>query len=154
MEYILAPKSGSCIFCDFPKRDRHREDLVLAVRDRAFVCLNKYPFAAGHILVVPKAHVSDLDALTPDDHAMFFDLVRDASRALREVVRCEGMNIGINLGRAGGAGIADHLHAHVVPRWSGDSNFMPVIAGVRVMPEYLDQTWARLRPHFELLERR
>jgi ATP adenylyltransferase len=152
MEYILGPKNGPCIFCEFPKRARFREDLVLAVRGRAFVCLNKYPFAAGHILVVPNSHVADLDALSPEEHSAFFDLVRDASKALREAVRCDGMNIGINLGQAGGAGIADHLHAHAVPRWAGDSNFMPVIADTRVMPEYLDATWHRLRPFFQPLE--
>lgn len=147
MEYILGPKDGPCIFCEFPKRARHREDLVLAVRERAFVCLNRYPFTAGHLLIAPLQHASSLDAL--EHMGELFDLVRDASRALREAVRCDGLNVGINLGVSAGAGIADHLHVHVVPRWRGDMNFMPVIAGARVMPEHLDDAWRRLRPAFE-----
>jgi len=153
MEYILAPKgAGGCIFCAFPSRDTHREDLVLAVRERAFVCLNRYPFTAGHLLVVPRTHVADLSSLENAEYADFCGLLRDAASVLRAHIKCDGMNIGMNLARAAGAGIDDHLHAHVVPRFGGDTNFMPVIADVRVMPEYLDETWKRLRPHFESLE--
>lgn len=149
MEYILGAKSGECIFCAFPSRTTHREDLVLTVREHAFVCLNKYPFTAGHLLVAPKRHVADLADLTPDENAALFGLVRETAGILRKVTRSEGMNIGVNLGTSGGAGIAEHVHVHLVPRWAGDSNFMPVVAGARVMPEYLDESWKRLAAAFE-----
>jgi ATP adenylyltransferase len=103
-------------------------------------------------MVVPTRHVSDLGELTPDEHAALFELVRASCSALRVAVRAEGLNVGLNLGAAAGAGIAEHLHVHVVPRWRGDHNFMPVIADVRVMPEALDATWAHLEPFFRPLD--
>lgn len=148
MQYILGPKSGECIFCAFPARCTHREDLVLAVREHGFVCLNKYPFTAGHLLVAPKRHVADITQLDEQENRALFDLVRETAGILRKSTRCEGMNIGLNLGTSGGAGIAEHVHVHLVPRWAGDSNFMPVIADTRVMPEHLDETWKRLEPLF------
>jgi ATP adenylyltransferase len=149
MEYILGEKPKECIFCSFPGRKTYREDLVLVVQPFAFVCLNKYPFAPAHVLVVPRRHVSNLEDLADEEYSALMALVRDSARAVKKAVRPEGMNIGFNLGHAAGAGIAEHLHAHAVPRWVGDSNFMPVIAGTRVMPEYLDQTWAKLRVVFD-----
>lgn len=148
MEYILGAKSGECIFCAFPSRNTHREDLVLTVRDSGFVCLNKYPFAASHLLVAPRRHVADITDLTPEENAALFALVRESAGILRKATRCEGMNIGMNLGTSGGAGIAEHVHVHIVPRWAGDSNFMPVVADTRVMPEHLDEAWKRLEPAF------
>ncbi|HEY1955725.1 MAG TPA: HIT domain-containing protein [Polyangiaceae bacterium] len=141
MEYILGPKGGECVFC----RD---SDLVLARRASAFVCLNKYPFAAGHLLVVPTRHVSDLGELEDGEADEFFRLVRESVARLRAAVSPDGVNVGMNLGKAAGAGIAEHLHAHVVPRWNGDTNFMPVIADLRAMPEYLQDTKKRLLSHF------
>jgi ATP adenylyltransferase len=149
MEYILGDKPKHCIFCAFPERRTWREDLVLVVQPFAFVCLNRYPFAPGHLLVVPRRHASDLDDLAPEEHAALFALQRDAIRALKKAVSPEGLNVGMNLGKVAGAGIAEHLHAHVVPRWNGDTNFMPVVADTRVMPEHLDATWAKLRVAFE-----
>ena len=151
MEYILAKKSDECVFCAFPARGAasFREDLVLVVQPHAFVCLNRFPFASAHLLVIPRRHVSALEELEGDEYAALMTLLRDSVAALKAAVKPDGVNIGFNLGKAAGAGIADHLHAHVVPRWVGDSNFMPVIAGARVMPEYLDDAWKTLRPHFE-----
>ena len=152
MDYILALKERKgCIFCAFPERgpEHFREDLVLVVQPHAFVCLNLYPFAAGHLLVVPRKHVSKLSDLTDEEYDAFMRLLRDTVAVVDSANRPEGMNLGMNLGRAGGAGIADHLHAHVVPRWNGDSNFMPVIGDTRVMPEHMDATWLRMRPAFE-----
>lgn len=151
MEYILGKREDSCIFCAFPARATHREDLVLCVREHAFVCLNRYPFASSHLLVVPRRHVSALEDLSADEYDATMRLVRDATVALKAAVKPSGVNVGFNLGKSAGAGIADHMHAHVVPRWDGDTNFMPVLADVRVMPEHLDQSWERLRPHFERL---
>jgi ATP adenylyltransferase len=150
MEYILGKKGPTCIFCDFAAAppESYREKLVLLVQPLALVCLNKYPFAASHLLVAPRAHVSDLEALEPDAYDATMRLVRETTVRLRRATNAEGMNVGINLGRAAGAGIEGHIHAHAVPRWSGDSNFMPVVADVRVMPEHLDQTWQRLVPYF------
>ena len=148
MDYILGPKADECIFCVFPARETHRSDLVLAVTPHAFVVLNRYPFAAGHLLVVPRRHVADLGDLTDDEADALFRMLRFTVARLRESTAPQGINVGFNLGKAAGAGLADHLHAHVVPRWEGDTNFMPVLGGVRVMPEHLDATWLRLSPHF------
>ncbi len=150
MEYILGSKGGTCIFCDFASapRETYREKLILVVQPHALVCLNKYPFAAAHLLVAPRRHCPDISDLPPEEYDATMRLVRDAVVRLRRATNAEGMNVGINLGRAAGAGIEEHVHAHAVPRWSGDSNFMPVVADVRVMPEHLDQTWQRLAPHF------
>ena len=150
MEYILGPKAGEgCIFCEFPERDRHREDLVLAVTREAFICLNRYPFAAGHLLVIPRRHASDLGELGEEESDALFRLVRTTVARVKKAVSPQGVNVGMNLGKAAGAGIAEHLHVHVVPRWDGDTNFMPVLSDVRVMPEHLDATWARFAPFFE-----
>ena len=150
MEYIEAPKGGPCIFCDFAAapRDAYRQKLVLLVQPRALVCLNRYPFTPSHILVAPLRHVARLDELGPEEYADTMALVRDCAARLTRATGAEALNVGMNIGKAAGAGIADHLHAHVVPRWSGDNNFMPVIADMRVMPEYMDEAWLRLRPFF------
>jgi len=150
MDYILGPKGGPCIFCDFAASppSEYREKLVLVVQEHALVCLNKYPFSASHLLVAPRRHVSDLADLSQEEYDATMQLLRMTAGCLQRSTRCEGMNVGFNLGKAAGAGIAEHLHGHVVPRWSGDSNFMPVIADTRVMPEHLDDTWARLVPVF------
>ncbi|HLK37185.1 MAG TPA: HIT domain-containing protein [Polyangiaceae bacterium] len=150
MEYILGQRGPGCIFCDFVSADReqYRSKLVLAVTDHALVCLNKYPFAAGHLLVAPRRHVSSLDDLPADEYQETMQLLRVAASRLRQATRPEGLNVGFNLGKSAGAGIEEHLHGHVVPRWAGDSNFMPVIADVRVMPEHLDASWVRLAPFF------
>ena len=142
MEYILGPKGGACVFCEVA------EDLLLVSRANAFVCLNKYPFAAGHVLVVPKKHVSDLAELSDAEADDFFRLLRASVARLKRAISPEGVNVGLNLGKAAGAGIAEHLHAHVVPRWTGDTNFMPVMTGVRVLPQYLQDTRKTLLPHF------
>jgi len=150
MEYILGPKDGPCIFCGFasaPRRD-YREKLVLLVQEHALVCLNRFPFASSHLLVAPRRHVSDFGDLPLPEYEATLRLVRDATDRLRRAVGAEGVNVGFNLGKAAGAGIAEHLHGHVVPRWNGDTNFMPVLTDVRVMPEHLDDSWLRLAPFF------
>jgi ATP adenylyltransferase len=150
MSYILGDKQGACIFCDFAAspREAYREKLVLLVQPHALVCLNRYPFAVSHVLVAPRRHVADLGDLPTEEYVALMELVRATAQRVRSATRAEGLNVGLNLGKAAGAGIADHLHAHVVPRWSGDVNFMPVLADVRVMPEYLDESWRRLAPLF------
>ncbi len=150
MEYLETPKGEICVFCEIaaaPPR-AYREKLVLVAGEQAFVCLNRYPFAAGHLLVVPRHHLADLTALPAEAYDAWMRLAREAVARLSAATRPEGVNLGLNIGRAAGAGIADHLHIHVVPGWSGDSNFMPVVADTRIMPEYLDESWQRLMPFF------
>ena len=150
MEYILGPKGGPCIFCGFGSapRDSYRSHLVLLVQPHALLCLNKYPFAASHLLVSPRRHVAEIGDLPVDEYHATMALVRESAVRLKRATNAEGLNVGLNVGKAAGAGIADHLHAHLVPRWAGDQNFMPVIAGPQVIPEYLDESWLRLLPFF------
>jgi ATP adenylyltransferase len=161
MEYILrdrpvtpagrpAPEALGCVFCDFAASPRGalREKLVLLVQPHALVCLNKYPFTTSHLLVIPRRHTADLSELPAEEYDALMRLLRDACARLRRVTSPHGLNVGMNLGAAAGAGIAEHLHWHVVPRWNGDTNFMPVVADVRIMPEYLDASWQKLEPAF------
>jgi ATP adenylyltransferase len=151
MEYILSEKPKGCIFCDFPAAppDRDRENLVLRRSAHAFTVLNRFPYNPGHLMVVPRTHVSDLAALSREAWADLGEELRRADAVLRAVEKPQGMNVGMNLGRVAGAGIDEHLHWHLVPRWTGDHNFMPIVADVRVVPEALDAAWRRLRPAFD-----
>jgi ATP adenylyltransferase len=150
MEFIRSEKPQGCIFCEFPAAppEKDRENLVVHRTAHAFTCLNKYPYNSGHVMVIPRAHVSDLAALAPEAWADLQDELRRAAAVVRAVYRPEGLNVGMNLGRAAGAGIADHLHWHIVPRWVGDNNFMPVMADQRVVVEALDEAWRRLSAGF------
>jgi ATP adenylyltransferase len=151
----LAYVSGSgepkgCIFCDALAVDE-AAPLVLYRGTTCFVILNLYPYNNGHLMVVPNRHVATLTAATPSELAELIGLTRTSEMALAEAYHPQGVNVGMNLGRPAGAGIADHMHIHVVPRWAGDTNFMSVVGGVRVLPEELGQTAERLRPLFEKL---
>lgn len=150
MEFIRAEKPKGCIFCEFPAAppERDRANLVVHRAPHAFTCLNKYPYNSGHLMVIPRAHVSDLGALEPEAWAGLQDELRGAVAVLGATYRPDAMNVGMNLGRAAGAGIADHLHWHAVPRWVGDNNFMPVLADQRVVVEALDAAWERLSAAF------
>jgi ATP adenylyltransferase len=151
IEYILKPRGqGGCIFCAYAEHgpEQAQEDLVLHQGELAYVVLNRYPFAAGHLMVIPRRHCSDLTELTPEEHDALFRLVTRSCERLRRAVRADGLNVGVNLGASAGAGIAEHLHVHIVPRWPGDTNFMPVLADVRVMPQALEATWRHLSPFF------
>ncbi|MBX3193087.1 MAG: HIT domain-containing protein [Labilithrix sp.] len=151
MDYILGTtKAPGCFLCDYPKAgaSTFRENLVVVVQPHAFVCLNRYPFTPSHLLVAPRRHVASVEDLDEVEYAATMSLFRDCVVRLKRAVRCEGINAGFNLGKVAGAGVADHLHGHLVPRWAGDVNFMPVLADVRVMPEHLDEAWQRLIPAF------
>ena len=150
IEYILGEKPKGCIFCNFPGAPEadDRKNLIVHRSARSFTCLNRYPYNSGHLMVIPRAHVSDLAALSAEDWADLGDELRRAAAVLKAVYRPEGLNLGMNLGKAAGAGIADHLHWHVVPRWVGDNNFMPVLADQRVVVEALDEAWTRLSAGF------
>ena len=140
---------NGCIFCDISGPDR---DELILVRGRvSFVILNLYPYTNGHLMVVPNRHVANLASTTEDERAELMRLTRHAEIAVNEAYTPQGINIGINLGRPAGAGVLDHLHIHLVPRWNGDTNFMTVIGEVRVLPEDLGTTAKKLRPIFERL---
>lgn len=153
MEYILGPKPGSCVLCvpreADPKEDEER--LVLFRGSFVFVMMNRYPYAAGHLMVIPYRHATDITDLTPEESAELMAVTQLSCRVLREASHPGGINIGINLGEAAGAGIRDHMHLHVVPRWNGDSSFMAVLDDVRVIPEHLKATQRRLAPLFASL---
>jgi ATP adenylyltransferase len=135
-----------CVFCAIlAGQSPHADDHVVH-RDNLAVCiLNAYPYTSGHVLVMPTRHAGEIDALTDDEYGSLFALVRRATSAITRAYHPDGLNVGMNLGRAAGAGIPGHLHAHVLPRWHGDTNFMTSVAEVRVVPESLDQTWSKLR---------
>jgi ATP adenylyltransferase len=143
-----------CIFCAAGDAAPSPDDALVVLRGRAaYVILNRYPYNNGHLMVVPKRHVATLRALTADEQAELMHLTRLAEMALTEAYQPHGINLGMNLGRPAGAGILDHLHVHLVPRWDGDTNFMTVVGNVRVLPEQLDTTAGRLKPIFERLTR-
>ncbi|MCH5276217.1 MAG: HIT domain-containing protein [Desulfovibrionaceae bacterium] len=151
MDYILGPKPDSCVLCvpetpDRPEWDA--EHLVVYRGHLVFVMLNRYPYASGHLMVIPYRHVTDITELTPEESGELLSVTQLACRVLREASRPQGINIGINLGEAAGAGIRDHMHLHVVPRWNGDSSFMAVLDDARVIPEHLMVTQKRFASLF------
>src|SRR5688500_4599298 len=133
--FIMGEKPAGCIFCDKPSQGRDRENYILARGPVAFIMLNAYPYNNGHLRVVPFAQVGAIEDLPPAALADLMRLTQCAVSALRRAMSPDGFNIGMNLGRVAGAGIADHVHLHVVPRWSGDTNFMPVLGQTRLIPE-------------------
>ena len=149
MDYIKQEKPRGCIFCLFPAEESDRDNLLLARSAHSFAMLNRFPYNSGHLMVIPRRHVSDLNALPEAEHADLQRLLRIAVAVLSDDYKPEGMNIGMNLGRIAGAGIDQHLHWHVVPRWGGDTNFMPVVGDTKVMVEHLAGAFDRLRPKFD-----
>jgi ATP adenylyltransferase len=143
------PSPSGCIFCDAATQEIAPDSLLLVRSPLAYVILNLYPYNNGHLMVVPIRHIGSLSAATADELEELMRLTRDAEVALQEAYQPQGLNVGINVGRAAGAGVLDHVHIHVVPRWVGDTNFMAAVAETRVLPESLNQTAARLRPIFE-----
>jgi ATP adenylyltransferase len=143
-------ESKGCVFCR-AQNDAEAEQLVLFRGETCFVILNLFPYNNGHLMVVPCRHVATLADSTPEELGELMRLTQRAEMALTEAYRPQGINVGMNLGRPAGAGVLDHLHVHLVPRWTGDTNFMSVIGEVRVLPEALEHTAARLRPVFERL---
>jgi ATP adenylyltransferase len=150
MEYILRPKPPGCVLCAMatPGPANLDGEHVLARLPDTLVCLNRYPIAAGHLLVFPRRHVRDVLELGEGEYASLMHSLRQAAARLRAAVRCDGLNLGFNIGEAAGASLAEHAHGHVVPRWRGDTNFMPVLADIRVMPQHLDETYRHLAPYF------
>jgi ATP adenylyltransferase len=134
-----------CIFCDKPGEERDSENLIVARGETVYVILNAFPYNNGHLMVVPYRHIASPLELTQEEGTEMMAALGAATNALQSVYRPDGYNVGMNVGSAAGAGIAAHLHLHVVPRWNGDTNFMPVVGDVKVMPEALEQSEAKLR---------
>jgi len=146
MTYIERGRPEECIFC---VGDEGREDLVLAADETMVVMLNMFPYNNGHLMVAPREHVARLGDLARDKYVALMDALLGSIDIVERVFKPQGVNVGINIGAPAGAGIEDHLHWHVVPRWNGDTNYMPVIAEVKVLPQHLRDSYDRLRPHFE-----
>jgi ATP adenylyltransferase len=145
LEYLTAPKEEGCIFCRAVESKDDRGNLVLLRGERAFLILNRYPYNNGHIMVVPYAHVPSLEDLDAPTLTELMELLKQGLAALRVAMGPEGFNVGANLGQVAGAGVEDHVHLHVVPRWTGDTNFMPIIGDMRVIPQTWLQTYDELR---------
>lgn len=147
MKYLKAAEGerASCVFCEAPSM-RDEESLIVYRGEKAYVILNKYPYNNGHVMIVPYRHVPSLVDLRADELTEIAILVNASITALIEVYKPHGFNVGVNIGEAAGAGIAGHVHVHVVPRWRGDSNFMMTVGGTKVLPEMLKDTYKRLKP--------
>jgi ATP adenylyltransferase len=150
LQYIRGEKSDECIFCTKPALDDEAA-LIVHRGDRCFVMLNAYPYTSGHVMVAPYEHIADLTALDEPTALELMTLSQESLRAIGAAYGPEGFNLGANLGTVAGAGIAEHLHVHVVPRWEGDTNFMSVVGEVRVLPESLEDTWRNLKEAFAAL---
>ena len=151
LDYILGPKPDTCVFC-LPEHTEEDEERLILYRGRYnFVIMNKYPYNNGHIMVTPYRHVMNLVDLPPEEAHETMDLLQRCVSILHEHFSPGGINIGLNLGEASGAGIREHLHFHLVPRWNGDSSFMAVMNETRVVPEHLHSTYTHLKPYFDSL---
>ena len=148
IKYIEMEKPQGCIFCDKPKEDNDAANYIIYRGDKNFVILNAYPYNPGHLLVVPYRHIASMEELNDEELKEHFKIVQQSPGILRQVFKPEGLNIGINQGRVAGAGIEDHFHTHIVPRWNGDTHFMPVLADVKVLPEALADTYNKLKGKF------
>ena len=155
MAYInnSKPEEG-CVFCNRPNQADGPENLIVARGQHAYVILNLYPYTSGHLMIVPYLHQPSLEMLDVATRGEMMELLSHAVEVLRAVYRPQGFNLGANIGELAGAGIADHVHLHVVPRWAGDTNFMTALGDTRVIPETLDQTYQRVREGWEQWERR
>jgi ATP adenylyltransferase len=146
MEYILSPKSGEgCIFCEGLKQADGPENLIVVRGSQAFVMLNRFPYTSGHLMIVPFAHQPSLELLDTAARADIMDLSARAIVVLNKIYTPQGYNLGMNIGSAAGAGVTEHVHLHVVPRWVGDTNFMSSVAQTRVLPELLEETYRRVK---------
>ncbi len=145
IEYIKMPKSGECIFCKAASSNNDKENLVVYRSRYSFIILNRFPYNSGHLMIVPYRHIPHILDLNDDEILDMFRLMKISIKALDSLMKPEGYNIGVNIGEAAGAGIKDHFHIHVVPRWSGDTNFMPVIGDTKVIVEALESVYENLK---------
>ncbi len=149
MAYIETEKSPGCILCDKPRESRDADNLILWRGQRTFVMMNRYPYNNGHLMIVPQAHAASLTTLDAAQRAELGDVTALCEEVLRQAMQPQGFNIGLNLGAVAGAGIAEHLHVHMVPRWAGDTSYITVVGEVRVIPQHLEHTYQTLLPYFQ-----
>ncbi|OGW43473.1 MAG: HIT family hydrolase [Nitrospirae bacterium RBG_16_43_11] len=148
LNYILEGTTDECIFCVKPKEDKDKDNLILFRGKHAFVIMNLYPYGNGHLMIVPYEHARELNELPEGTLLDLMLLTRKSENVLKKIFQAQGFNIGINLGKAAGAGIDEHLHIHIVPRWIGDTNFMPVLADIKIIPQHIWATYDLLLPFF------
>ncbi len=148
MKYIESEKSGACILCEKPKQDDDEKNYILYRGSHNFVLLNLYPYNPYHLMVAPYRHTSSLDSLSDEERNEHFSIVSRSVGILRKELNPAGFNVGINMGAVAGAGIEDHIHTHIVPRWQGDTNFMTVVSDIRVVPEALADSYKKLKGKF------
>jgi ATP adenylyltransferase len=148
MEYIANDKSDGCILCISSELENDREKLILYRSGYSYVMMNRYPYTNGHLMIAPYRHSADMNELSDDEMLDLFTTLRLCRNVLQKIATPQGFNVGINLGKAAGAGVSEHMHIHIVPRWNGDTNFMTVISDIRIMPENLLGTYDKLLPGF------
>ncbi|MFC1934227.1 HIT domain-containing protein [Chloroflexota bacterium] len=148
MEYIQMEKPEGCFLCEKPGQDSDAENYILYRGDKSFVVMNSYPYNPGHLMVAPYRHVASLEEMTEEERHEHFDIVSRSVKVLRQVFNAAGFNLGINIGKVAGAGVEDHAHTHIVPRWQGDTNCITVVSDVRVVPEAMAETYQKLKGKF------
>lgn len=151
MSYIVSDKSGECIFCTSPKAGDDASRKILYRGNHSFIIINIFPYSNGHLMISPYRHLDCISKLNDEEMNEMGRFTRDAIHILRKEYNPDGFNTGYNIGKVGGAGFDGHIHGHVVPRWNGDTNFMPVLADTKVHPEHIEATYQRLLPHFQQL---
>jgi len=152
IEYIRSPKEDGCIFCDKPAGDNDREDLILYRGEKAFILMNLYPYNNAHLMIAPYIHVDNTEELDVDTYKEIMVLADQSMAILKETMDAQGFNFGANIGAVAGAGIEEHIHFHIVPRWAGDTNFMPVLGHTKVEVQGLQECYDLLRPHFDCIK--
>ncbi len=149
LEYITNDKPAGCVFCNMPNEDDDKKNNILYRGETCYAVLNIYPYNAGHLMIAPYRHEPEYDGLSKDELLETSELTQKSIKALKDAFNPDGFNIGVNQGKVAGAGIEEHLHIHIVPRWSGDLNFMPVTGQTSVMPAHISETFDALRKHFK-----
>ena len=145
IQYIEMEKPQGCILCEKPSQNTDAQNYILYRGEKNFVILNAYPYNPGHLMIAPYRHIAGLEELTDEEIHEHFEIARWSTKVLQQVLNPTGFNLGMNLGIVAGAGIAEHIHTHIVPRWQGDTNFMPVVADIKVFPEALAETYKKLK---------
>ena len=153
IDYIRAPKEEGCIFCAKSEPGDDRENLVLFRGESSFILMNLYPYSNGHLMIAPFKHTSETSDFSRETNLEIMVMANKSMEILKMVMKAEGFNFGANLGKAAGAGIEEHLHYHIVPRWIGDTNFIPILGHTKVMVEGLQETWDILKPHFNKIKK-
>lgn len=147
-DYLNKSPEKQCFLCRILQENRDRDNYVLSRGEKSFVLLNLYPYNTGHLMIAPLRHTASLSSLTTEEREEIFNFIKASEEGLTKYMKCEGINIGLNLGKVAGAGLLDHIHIHMVPRWSGDTNFMPVVFETKVLSQYLSQVYNILLPTY------